>query len=66
MNYPVPMKLKLIGAVLVAGMLFVIPQLANAVSFPDKSRLKTSEAQNIISLWNFDPETFVRTEKFCT
>ena len=66
MNYPVPMKRRLTGLVLVAGILFVIPQLSNAVSFPDKSRLQTSEAQNIISLWNFDPETFVRTKKFCT
>jgi hypothetical protein len=60
------MKRTKITVVLVAGVLSLVPHLASAVSFPDKSRLQTSEAQNIISLWNFDPETYVRTEKFCT
>ena len=60
------MKWKPTGIVLVAILLFTTPPLASAISFPDKSRLQISEAQNIISLWNYDPDTFIRTEKFCT
>ena len=53
----------LIISTLVVGIL-VTP--ANAVSFPDVSRLQISESQNVISFWNYDPVTKVRTEKFCT
>jgi len=56
-------KMILIISSLVVGFL-VTP--ANAVSFPDVSRLQISESQNIISFWNYDPVTKVRTEKFCT
>ncbi len=57
---------KLILTVLITGLLIPFSQLANGISFPDKSRLQIPEARNIISFWNFDPETNVRTEKFCT
>ena len=57
---------KLISIVLLTALLTPFSQLANGISFPDKSRLLTSESQNIISLWNYDPDTNVRTEKFCT
>ncbi len=60
------MKWKSRGIVLVAVLLFTTPPLASAISFPDKSRLQISEAQNIIRLWNYDPGTFIRTEIFCT
>jgi V8-like Glu-specific endopeptidase len=56
-------KIMLIISTLVVGIL-VTP--ANAVSFPDVSRLQISESQNVISFWNYDPVTKVRTEKFCT
>ena len=48
--------------------LFLSPfsQTANGISFPDASRLQASKSPNIISFWNYDPDTFVRTEKFCT
>jgi hypothetical protein len=57
---------KLIAITLVAGLLTLFSQSASGISFPDKSRLQISESQNIISFWNYDPETYVRTEKFCT
>jgi hypothetical protein len=60
------MMRKVLVIALLAGLLTPYPQLANGVSFPDKSRLLVSESQNIISLWNYDPDTKVRTEKFCT
>jgi hypothetical protein len=60
------MMRKLIAVVLITGMLTPFSQLASGISFPDKSRLGISESQNIISLWNYDPDTNVRTEKFCT
>ena len=52
--------------VLLTGLLTPFSQLASGISFPDKSRLLISESQNIISLWNYNPDTNVRTEKFCT
>lgn len=57
---------KLATAVLVVSVFFSTFPSAHGVSFPDKSRLRIAESPNIISLWNYDPETFVRTEKFCT
>ena len=57
---------KLIAIFLITGLLTPFSQLASGISFPDKSRLQISESQNIISLWNYDPDTYVRTEKFCT
>lgn len=57
---------KLIAIVLITGLLTPFSQLASGISFPDESRLQISESQNIISLWNYDPDTYVRTEKFCT
>jgi V8-like Glu-specific endopeptidase len=52
--------------ILIFGFLTPLTPLASGISFPDESRLQISRSQNVISFWNYDPETYVRTEKFCT
>ena len=60
------MKRILFSIALFTVLLTPFSQFASGISFPDESRLQISKSQNIISLWNYDPETYVRTEKFCT
>jgi trypsin len=47
-------------------LVFAITPFANAVTYPDKSNVKPSDSDFMVSLWATNPDTFERTYQVCS
>lgn len=60
------MRRKFIAALGVFTLVLSSSPQSGAVTYPDIPKVKESQAPYLINLWNYDENTFSRTESFCS
>jgi secreted trypsin-like serine protease len=66
LNIPFRTRTSIIGLAFSLVLVTLNVNTSEAISFPETRKLTTSDAPFMISLWNYDPDTLVRTQRFCS